>query len=73
MSPPVSTPSCLAGVARLTQASQVGLVVGAAVFEWKDGVDFSDWSVSAGLEAVFTHGVCLDVTGAGFCHGGVHR
>lgn len=62
--PPVAVERRLAGVARLTQTAEVGLVMGAAVLQRDDVVDFLRRGVPASREAVLAQGVGGDVGGA---------
>lgn len=62
--PPVVIQGCLPGVAGLAQASEVVEVVGAAVFEREDVVDFLHWCVETSFEAVLAERVGGDVGGA---------
>ena len=64
LSPSVAVERRLSGVARLTQAAEVTHVVGAAVLQRDDVVDFLRRGVPAGREAVLTQVVGGDVGGA---------
>lgn len=63
--PPVAVERRLAGVARLTQTAEVGLVMGAAVLQRDDVVDFLRRGVPASREAVLAQGVGFAEAGVG--------
>ena len=70
--PPVAVERRLAGVARLTQTAEVGLVMGAAVLQRDDVVDFLRRGVPASREAVLAQGVGGDVGGTNLAPAGPH-
>ena len=68
--PPVAVERRLAGVARLTQTAEVGLVMGAAVLQRDDVVDFLRRGVPASREAVLAQGVGGDAGGTNLAPAG---